>query len=45
MKKSKTDSAYSTMYLVVPGVYQKLINCIDAKDKLTTEELNAPKWM
>lgn len=44
MKKSKPESAYQKMLLVTPMVYQKLLNCIDEKDKLLTEELNAPKF-
>jgi hypothetical protein len=36
----KNISAYSKMYLVTPSVYEKLLTCIDNKDKRTTEELN-----
>ena len=42
MKKTKTESAYQKMLLVTPLVYQKLLNCIDEKDKVSTEELNIP---
>lgn len=44
MKKIRTESAYQKMLLVTPMVYQKLLNCIDEKDKISTEELNAPKF-
>jgi hypothetical protein len=30
------------MYLVTPSVYEKLLTCIDEKDKRMTEELNNP---
>ena len=40
MRKSRAVSAYQKMLLVTPGVYQKLLNCIDEKDKLATEQLN-----
>lgn len=43
MKKTKTESAYQKMLLVTPLVYQKLLNCIDEKDKVSTEELNLPR--
>ena len=39
----KIQSAYQKMYLVTPGVYQKLLNCIEDKDKMSTEQLNIPK--
>lgn len=35
-------SAYSKMYLVSPGVYERLLTCIDGCDKLETESLNKP---
>ena len=40
MTKTKTESAYQKMLLVTPLVYQKLLNCINEKDKVSTEELN-----
>ena len=43
MKNTKTESAFQKMLLVTPLVYQKLLNCINEKDKLSTEELNIPK--
>ena len=36
-------SPYSKMYLVSPGVYDKLLTCLDEKDKKTTELLNIEK--
>ncbi len=36
-------SPYSKMYLVTPGVYDKLLNCLDEKDKKSTELLNIEK--
>lgn len=41
MKPSK--SPYSKMYLVTPGVYDKLLSCLDEKDKKSTELLNQEK--
>ena len=38
----KIQYAYQKMYLVTPGVYQKLLNCIEEKDKMSTEQLNIP---
>lgn len=40
MKPQKTPSAYAKMYLVTPSVYEKLLECIDEKDKRETELLN-----
>jgi len=42
MKKSSI-STYSRMYLVTPTVYEKLLTCIDEKDKKVTENLNVSK--
>ena len=39
----KTLSAYTKMYLVTPSVYQKLLNCIEEKDKNSIENLNTDK--
>jgi len=39
----KTLSTYSRMFLVSPTVYEKLLNCIDEKDKKFTENLNTSK--
>jgi len=36
----KKKSAYSKMYLVTPGVYEKLLKCLDEGDKRVTEDLN-----
>jgi hypothetical protein len=36
----KTLSTYSRMFLVTPTVYEKLLNCLDEKDKKITENLN-----
>ena len=36
-------SPYSKMYLVSPGVYDKLLTCLDEKDKKSTELLNIEK--
>ena len=36
-------SPYSKMYLVSPGVYDKLLTCLDEKDKKSTELLNLEK--
>jgi hypothetical protein len=36
-------STYSRMYLVTPTVYEKLLTCIDEKDKKITQDLNASK--
>lgn len=33
-------SPYSKMYLVSPGIYEKMLNCIDEGDKTATEALN-----
>ncbi len=41
MKPSR--SPYSKMYLVTPGVYDKLLTCLDEKDKKSTELLNIEK--
>ena len=41
MKNS--NSPYSKMYLVSPGVYDKLLTCLDEKDKKSTEMLNIEK--
>ena len=41
MKPSK--SPYSKMYLVTPGVYNKLLTCLDEKEKKSTELLNVEK--
>jgi hypothetical protein len=38
-----TKSPYSKMYLVTPGVYDKLLTCLDEKDKKSTELLNLEK--
>jgi hypothetical protein len=38
-----TKSPYSKMYLVTPGVYDKLLTCLDEKDKKSTELLNIEK--
>ena len=40
--KSKNKSAYSKMYLVTPGVYEKLLKCLEDGDKRVTEDLNKP---
>lgn len=40
MKTKKNVSPYSKMFLVGPAVYSKLLNCLDAVDKKTTEDLN-----
>jgi len=40
--KSKNKSAYSKMYLVTPGVYEKLLKCLEDGDKRLTEDLNKP---
>ena len=37
------NSTYSKMYLVVPSVYDKVLKCIDEKDKKTLEQLNIDK--
>jgi len=39
----KNISTYSRMFLVTPTVYEKLLNCIDEKDKKSTENLNISK--
>ena len=39
----KNISTYSRMFLVAPTVYEKLLNCIDEKDKKSTENLNMSK--
>ena len=39
----KTLSTYSRMFLVTPTVYEKLLNCIDEKDKKITQDLNISK--
>ena len=39
----KTLSTYSRMFLVTPTVYEKLLNCIDEKDKKVTQDLNISK--
>lgn len=36
-------STYSRMFLVSPTVYEKLLTCIDEKDKKTTQDLNSSK--
>lgn len=36
-------SAYSKMYLVTLPVYNKLLSCIDEREKQNTEELNVPE--
>lgn len=36
-------STYSRMFLVTPTVYEKLLTCIDEKDKKVTEDLNISK--
>jgi len=35
------QSSYVKMFLVTPPVYNKLLNCIDEREKQKTEELNA----
>jgi len=35
-----SSSAYSKMYLVSPGVYEKLLKCIDEEDVTATEAIN-----
>ena len=37
------NSAYSKMFLVVPSVYDKVLKCIDEKDRKTLEQLNIEK--
>ena len=39
----RTLSTYSRMFLVTPTVYEKLLNCIDEKDKKITQDLNISK--
>ena len=36
-------SPYSKMYLVTPAVYEKLLSCLDEKDKKNTQLLNIEK--
>lgn len=43
MKPYKQTSAYSKMYLVTPSVYEKLLTCLDEKEKRITEEMNIEK--
>lgn len=38
-----SNSTYSRMFLVSPTVYEKLLTCIDEKDKKVTEDLNISK--
>ena len=40
--KPKFQSAYQKMYLVTPGVYEKLKICIEENEKRATEKLNFP---
>ena len=40
--KPKFQSAYQKMYLVTPGVYEKLKICIEENEKKATEKLNFP---
>lgn len=40
----KTQSkAYTKMYLVTPGVYDKMLKCLDQSDVKSTEKLNEPE--
>lgn len=41
--KNKNISAYQKMFLVTPSVYQKLLNSIEEKDKVSIEQLNLKK--
>lgn len=43
MKQKFISSAYAKMYMVSPGVYQKLLNCINDSDKNATLNLNKPE--
>jgi len=38
----KKKSAYSQMYLVTPGVYEKLLRCLDDGDKRVLDDFNNP---
>lgn len=41
--KKLASTTYSKMYMVSPGVYNKLLNCIDDVEKKETENLNKDK--
>lgn len=41
--KPKQSSPYSKMYLVTPSVYEKLLTCLDEKEKRSVEEMNIEK--
>ena len=43
MKQKFISNSYSKMYMVSPGVYQKLLNCIDDSEKKSTLDLNKPE--
>jgi len=36
------SSTYSKMYLVSPGIYEKLLNCLDDTEKMQAQEHNRP---
>lgn len=38
--KPKSQSPYSKMYLIPPNMYEKLLICLDEKEKRVTEDLN-----
>lgn len=38
-------SPYSKMYLVSPGIYEKMLKCIDEGDKAATEALNTSSFL
>jgi len=42
MPAVKKKSAYSQMYLVTPGVYEKLLKCLDEGDKRVLDDFNNP---
>jgi len=42
MKRKQNVSPYSTMYLVTPAIYEKLLLCIDEGDKKLLDSLNKP---
>ena len=41
--KNKNVSAYQEMYMITKGVYQKVLNCVQEKDKIATEQMNTNK--
>lgn len=43
MKTSKQVSVYSKMFLVTPSVYEKLLTCLDEKEKRLIEDMNIDK--